>query len=103
MVNFADTGLPLAEKQGEEYMWIRQGARGGRPRFVPMNTPRRRQAIASAQQIADWVSHAHTGDPGRDLNLSMVRFGYVLPRFGITSRGLGITAHGLRHEALIEE
>jgi hypothetical protein len=37
MVNFADTGLPLAEKQGEEYMWIRQGAKGGRPLFVPMN------------------------------------------------------------------
>ncbi|HNK53797.1 MAG TPA: integrase domain-containing protein, partial [Ottowia sp.] len=34
VVNFADTGLPLAEKQGEEYVWIRQGAKGGRPRFV---------------------------------------------------------------------
>ena len=33
----------------------------------------------------------------------MVRFGYVLRKFGITSQGLGITAHGLRHEALIEE
>jgi hypothetical protein len=27
----------------------------------------------------------------------------VLRKFGITSKGLGITAHGLRHEALIEE
>lgn len=103
VVNFADTGLPLAEKQGEEYVWIRQGAKGGRPRFVPMNTPRCRQAVASAQRIAFWDSHAHTGDPDRDLKQNMVRFGYVLRTFGITSRGLGITAHGLRHEALIEE
>lgn len=103
VVNFADTGLPLAEKQGEEYVWIRQGAKGGRPRFVPMNTPRRRQAVASTQRIAFWDSHAHTGDPDRDLKQNMVRFGYVLRKFGITSKGLGITAHGLRHEALIEE
>jgi integrase len=103
LVNFADTGLPLAERQGEDYVWVRQGAKGGRPRFVPMNTPRRRQAIASAQQVADWDNHAHTGDPDRDLKQNMVRFGYVLRKFGITSKGLGITAHGLRHEALIEE
>jgi hypothetical protein len=32
---------------------------GGRPRFVPSNTPRRRQAMASAQRIAFWDSHAH--------------------------------------------
>lgn len=103
LVNFADTGLPLAEKQDEEYVWIRQGAKGGRPRFVPMNTPRRRQVVASAQRIAFWDSHAHTGDPDRDLKQNMVRFGYVLRKFGITSHGLGIIAHGLRHEALIED
>ena len=103
VVNFADTGLPLAEKQGEDYVWVRQGAKGGRPRFVPLNTPRRRLAIASAQQVADWDTHAHTGDPDRDLRQNMVRFGYVLRKFGITLKGLGITAHGLRHEALIEE
>lgn len=33
----------------------------------------------------------------------MVRFGYMLRKFGITSKGLGIAAHGQRHEALIEE
>ena len=103
LVNFADTGLPLAEKQGEEYVRVRQGAKGGRPRFVPMNTPRRRPAIASARPVGDWDHHAHTGDPDRDLKQNMVRFGYVLRKFGITSKGLGITAHGLRHEALIEE
>lgn len=68
VVNFADTGLPLTEKQGEEYVWIRQGAKGGRPPSlsmkVPMNTPRRRQAVASTQRIAFWDGHAHTDAPG---------------------------------------
>jgi hypothetical protein len=60
-------------------VWVRQGAKGGRPPSVsmkvPMNTPRRRLAIASAQQVAGWDSHAHTGDPDRDLERNMVRFG----------------------------
>ena len=54
-------------------------------------------------KVAAWGNHAHTGDPDRDLKQNMVRFGYVLRKFGIASKGLGITAHGLRHEALIEE
>ena len=43
------------------------------------------------------------GDPHHDLKHDLYRFGYVLGKFGITSRRLGVTAHGLRHEALIEE
>ena len=43
------------------------------------------------------------GDPQHDLKHNLYRFGYVLGKFGITSRALGVTAHGLRHEALIEE
>lgn len=31
------------------------------------------------------------------------RRGYVLEKFGVTGSKLGITAHGLRHEALIDE
>jgi hypothetical protein len=38
-----------------------------------------------------------------DLKQNMVRFGYVLRKLGITSKGPGITAHGLRHVVLIEE
>ena len=51
-----------------------------------------------------WCSgHAHTGALDRDLKQNIVRFGHVLRKFGITSKGLGITVHGLRHEALGEE
>lgn len=61
------------------------------------------QIRASAQQVADWDNHAHAGDPDRDLKQNMVRLGYVLRKFGITSKDPSITAHGLRHQALIEE
>ncbi len=54
-------------------------------------------------QAVDWGKHAHTGDAERDVKQNRVRFGCVLRKFGITSKGLGITAHGLRHEAQIEE
>lgn len=42
-------------------------------------------------------------DAYHDLEHNLYRFGYVLGKCGITSRWLGVTAHGLRHEALIEE
>ncbi|RIX48214.1 MAG: hypothetical protein D3M94_04790 [Rhodocyclales bacterium GT-UBC] len=43
------------------------------------------------------------GDPKNDLERNLRRFDYVLAKFGITERTLGVTAHGLRHEALIDE
>ncbi len=69
---------------------------------MPLNTPRRLAAIEHAQTVASG-SDAHLGNPNQDLKRNLRRFGYVLEKFGITVSKLGITAHGLRHEALIEE
>jgi hypothetical protein len=38
------TGMPPEQPQCERYVWIRQGAKSGRPRFVPLNTPRHEAA-----------------------------------------------------------
>jgi integrase len=103
VVPFESTGLPPEQQQCERYVWIRQGAKSGRPRFVPLNTPRREAAIAYAQEVAAWDTHAHMGDPERELKQNLRRFDTVLRKFRITTKGLGITAHGLRHEALIDE
>lgn len=103
VVAFEATGLPPEQQQCERYVWIRQGAKGGRQRFVPLNNPRREQAISYAQQVAAWDAHAHLGRPGYDLRQNLRRFDYVMRKFGITAPSLGITAHGLRHEALIDE
>lgn len=102
IVPFESTGLPESEKQANQYVWVRQGAKNGRERFVPLNTPQRVAAIEYAQSVAAGPE-AHMGDPNHDLRRNLRRFDYVLEKFGITARALGITAHGLRHEALIDE
>ena len=69
---------------------------------LTLSTPQRIEAVEFAQVVAAGRD-AHMGDPHHDLKHNLYRFGYVLGKFGITSRGLGVTVHGLRHEALIEE
>lgn len=103
VVPFESTGLSSEQRQGDRYVWIRQGAKGGRQRYVPINTLRREEAIAHAQKVAPVDPHAHMGAPGRGLKQNVTRFRHVLKKFDITATGLGITAHGLRHEALIDE
>ena len=102
IVPFESTGLPENEKQADEYVWIKQGAKSGRQRFVPLNTSARIAAIGYAQAVAR-EPEAHLGDPTNELKKNLRRFDYVLEKFGITTRKLGVTAHGLRHEALIDE
>lgn len=99
---FAATGLPEEEKQADDYVWISQGAKSGRPRGIPLNTAERIAAIDFAQTVATSLD-AHMGDPKHDLKHNLRRFTYVLAKFKLTGRGLGVTAHGLRHEALIDE
>ncbi len=102
VVPFESTGLPEEQRQGDLYVWIRQGAKNGRQRFVPLNTPERMTALAQAQRVVSGYD-AHLGDPNRDLKRNLRHFGYVLEKFDVTGSKLGITAHGLRHEALIDE
>jgi hypothetical protein len=102
IVPFESTGLPENEQQADRYVWIRQGAKNGRQRFVPMNTPQRVAAIEYAQTVA-MGPEAHLGNPSHDLKRNLRHFDYTVAKFGVTRRKLGVTAHGLRHEALIDE
>ncbi|WP_265658035.1 integrase domain-containing protein [Verminephrobacter eiseniae] len=101
VVEFAATGLPIEQRQADEYVWVQQGAKGGRPRFVPLDSLQRIEALQFAQSVAQGPD-AHMGNPDRGLVENLRRFDYVMARFGITSKELGVTAHGLRHQALIE-
>ena len=102
IVPFESTGLPENEQQADRYVWIRQGAKNGRQRFVPLNTPQRVAAIEYAQTVAVGPE-AHLGNPSHDLKRNLRHFDYTVAKFGVTERKLGVTAHGLRHEALIDE
>jgi len=99
VVPFADTGLPPEAQAADLYARIH--GKGGRVRFVPIDSPARRTAIAFAQEVSS-SRDAHLGDPAHDLKRNLRRFDNVLRKFGIAAAQLGITAHGLRHQALID-
>lgn len=100
VVPFEATGLSPEQREADEYLWIKAGAKGGRERFIALSTPERIAALAHARQVAGGQD-GHMGDPTADLKANLRRFHYVLDKFGVTAKVLGITAHGLRHEALI--
>ena len=96
---FEQTGLPPECKTADRY--VRVKCKGGRVRWLPLDSPAREAAVAFAQDQAS-SQDAHMGDPARDLKRNLRRFDYVLEKFGITLRERGATAHGLRHEVLGE-
>ena len=100
-VPFEATGLPPEERQADRYLRIKEGAKGGRLRFAPLDSEQRIGALAFAQALVQG-DDAHLGDPRHNLKRNLRRFDYVMAKFGITADGLGATAHGLRHEAMID-
>lgn len=101
VVPFEATGLPLDKRKADQYAAILAGGKGGRPRYIPLDTSVRIEAVSQAQSlVAD--RNAHMGRPGDSLKQSLKHFMYVMGKFGITKSVLGVTARGLRHEALIE-
>ena len=96
---FEETGLPADQRQADRYVWVK--GKGGRVRWIALDSPARLAAVAHAQSVVSG-SDAHMGDPARDLKRNLRRFDYVLEKFGITLRERGATGHGLRHEVLNE-
>ncbi|MDR3368822.1 integrase domain-containing protein [Rhodoferax sp.] len=99
IVPFEATGLVYEDKVADQYVKIK--GKGGRVRFIPLDSSARRAAVDFAQDVVSSLG-AHIGNPTNDLKQNLRRFDYVLEKFGITFRELGVTAHGLRHEALIQ-
>lgn len=99
VVPFEATGLAQEGKATDQYARIK--GKGGRVRFVPLDSPARLAAVEFARTVVN-SRDAHLGDPAKDLKQNLRRFDYVLEKFGITFGALGVTGHGLRHEALIQ-
>ena len=100
VVPFEATGLPLHKKKTDTYVRIKSGAKGGRERFIALDSPERIAAIEHAKTVVS-TRDGHMGDPSHTLEQSLRRFNYVLEKFGVTRKDMGVTGHGLRHEALI--
>ncbi len=99
VVPFEDTGLPPERQAADRY--VRIHGKGGRIRFIPIDSAPRQAAVAFAQEVVG-SRDAHMGDPAHDLKHNLRRFDNVLRKFGIAGAQLGVTAHGLRHEVLID-
>lgn len=80
----------------KQFLRVRYGTKGGRPRDIPVKTPEQQELIERALQS---VAPGHyVGAPGRTAVQNANRFYNVLRRFEITKTALGVTAHGLRHQ-----
>ncbi len=90
-------GYDLIADQYLMVVELRHGTKGGRLRFVPLDSNARRLAIEHAQRLAPHPND-HMGRPGHTLKQSLRRFDYVMEKVGVTRAELGITAHGGRHQ-----
>lgn len=102
VVPFEATGLPLHKKKADFYARIESGSKGGRERFVALDTPEKLAAIEHAKTVVV-TRDGHMGNPSHSLKQAMARFGSVVRKFGVTKKRLGVTSHGLRHEVLIDQ
>ena len=57
---FSETGLPQDQKKAEQYVWVK--GKGGRVRWIPLDSCARLDALAFAQSAAS-SRDAHMGDP----------------------------------------
>lgn len=80
-----------------DYLWIREGTKGDRPRVVQVMDEVQRDVLERAKAISDKKS-GFIGPRGKTFEQKRRRFYYILEVFGITLREEQITAHGLRHQ-----
>jgi integrase len=79
------------------HLELLRGTKGGRLRYIPIDTAAKRAALDAAQALVSSDSQ-HLADPKRTLVQNLDRLGNVMKKFGVTKRALGVTPHGLRHE-----
>lgn len=96
---FVETGQPAEKKQADEYLWIK--GKGGRVRWVPLETDAQRAAVARARALVG-SRDEYLGNPAHGLKRNLRRLDYVMEKFGVTQRERGVTLHGLRHGRLQE-
>lgn len=79
------------------YLKLARGTKGGRLRYVPVDTPDRERAMEAARRCV-LREEESISDPRYTLAQAMRHLRYVMELFGITKRDLGVVPHGLRHQ-----
>ena len=96
VVPIAEARFSAGNKEGVSYVFDVVGAKGKRPRQVPIETDEQWAAIRRAQALV--APDQPLGRPGKSLKTNLSWMDRVLARIGITKKKLGVTAHGLRHQ-----
>lgn len=91
---------PSAAHEGN-FIFVRDGTKGGRSRIVPIENIVQQDVIDRAKAIADQKTGA-LRRRGRNEEQRKSHFYYILKKCGVTLAKEGITAHGLRHQYMHE-
>ena len=91
---FDQTGLANEQRRADEYVWVK--GKGGRERWIALESKAQREAVAHARTVVEGRD-AHMGNPAHGLKRNLRRLDYALEKFGFTKAQRGVTAHGLRH------
>lgn len=89
---------PLQAQKAAGFIYIKDGAKGGRPRLVPIENDEQRALLSQATELAE--KHPRGLVMAKDwmtLRQAINHFYYQLRRAGINKQCFGVTAHGLRH------
>ncbi|WP_084612680.1 integrase domain-containing protein [Pseudogulbenkiania sp. MAI-1] len=78
-------------------LMLKRGTKGGRIRFVPVETESQRAVLKKAKELAGNGDN-HIGIRNKTLKQNLRHFRHVLEKHGVTKAELGVTPHGLRHE-----
>lgn len=84
-----------------EFIWVREGTKGDRPRVIPIENDIQRDVLERAKQVADGKS-GFLCKRGKSFAQRLRRFYTVMEALGITLGEAGVTAHGLRHQYMQE-
>lgn len=109
MMSFPHEGVvPIYEarfstgsKEGVKHAFSVRGAKGNRPRQMPIETDEQWAAIRCAQALVPLGQPV--GRPGKSLKANLAWMDHVLAEIGITKKKLGVTGHGLRHQGLNDQ
>ena len=93
---------PLACRDGSgEFIHVREGTKGDRPRVVPIENDIQRNVLDRAEELMDKKT-GFLGKRGTTLAQKRNRFYYVMRKCGVTLSEQDISAHGLRHQYMQE-
>jgi integrase len=80
----------------DTFVRVSHGAKGGRPRDVPVVAESQRALLVRVRAAV--APGMYVGRPGITSLQAQSRFYYVIRKCGISKKALGVVAHGLRHQ-----